>query len=297
MLEEITKTTNYLENNLISEDIEFNNILEKNIDEILLKIQEQEDQKNTLSTFINSISDNSEKNNYIADCNKILELINTNIKSLSSIGMLLNNLKEKSLTNHLENIQANIKEYTDEITKYSDILKNNTIEINTFFENNNISSSEEYNSTNSNTSSKNEKNHIDNLVLIISEKDNKVYLPYKEKEINLYLEQFPKKYSNFEDVINKEFIVPLNNYTKSPILSRFRETYSLIRDREAKSVIEALKYSFSLMFHYKLNPAIIAACKTQEQLDDYLWCLECDNLENFKHFKIQFNINPLKINL
>ena len=101
---------------------------EDNIDEILLKIQEQEDQKNTLSTFINSISDNSEKNNYIADCNKILELINTNIKSLSSIGMLLNNLKEKSLTNHLENIQANIKEYTDEITKYSDILKNNTIE-------------------------------------------------------------------------------------------------------------------------------------------------------------------------
>ena len=47
------------------------------------------------------------------------------------------------------------------------------------------------------------------------------------------------------------------------------------------------------MFKDNLNPAIIAACKTQEQLDDYLTCLDHNNLNAFNHFKIQFNVNPL----
>ena len=76
-------------------------------------------------------------------------------------------------------------------------------------------------------------------------------------------------------------------------MTRFRETYALIRDREGKSVLDALKYSFDLMFKDDLNPAIIAACKTQQQLEDYLYCLEHKNLEDFKHFKIQFHVAPL----
>ena len=47
------------------------------------------------------------------------------------------------------------------------------------------------------------------------------------------------------------------------------------------------------MFKNDLNPCIIAACKNQAQLDDYLKCLEHNNLDNFKHFKIQFYVNPL----
>ena len=137
--------------------------------------------------------------------------------------------------------------------------------------------------------------HSDNLVLITSESDNKVYLPYKVSEVEAYLEQYAEDYSGFEDVVEKEFVIPLEYYMKHPTTARFRETYSLIRDREGKSIVEALNYAFALMFKYDLNPTIIAACKTQKQLENYITCLENHNLDSFKDFEIRFEVNPLKI--
>lgn len=136
-------------------------------------------------------------------------------------------------------------------------------------------------------------NKKDNNTLIISEKSKKVFLPYKESEVNSYLQQYPDQYRSFEDVVNKEFILPIENYIKNFVVSRFRETYTLIRDREAKSIMDALKYSVELMFKRNLNPAIIAACKTQAQLENYLDCLERGHLEQFEDFKIVFEVNPL----
>ena len=48
-----------------------------------------------------------------------------------------------------------------------------------------------------------------------------------------------------------------------------------------------------MMFYNKLNPAIIAACKTQEQLSNYIDCLENDKLNDFTDFEIRFEVNPL----
>ena len=92
------------------------------------------------------------------------------------------------------------------------------------------------------------------------------------------MEKYPKEYKSLEYVINKEFILPLDYYTKHPSLARFREAYSLIRDREAKSVFDALKYALNVMFKYDLNPAIISACKTEEALNFYIECLENKDL-------------------
>ena len=132
----------------------------------------------------------------------------------------------------------------------------------------------------------------DNKVLIISEKQNKVYLPYSQKELLLYLEQYPNKYKSEKDVIKTEFEIPLDYYMKHPVIARFRETYSLIRDREVKSSIDAFKYAINLMFHYELNPAIIAACKTEQQLENYLECQEKNKLNEFKDFEIRFEVLP-----
>ena len=147
------------------------------------------------------------------------------------------------------------------------------------------------------TKSKKSTNKIlekkDNTVLTISEKENKVFLPYKETEINAYLEQFPDQYTSFENVIEKEFVLPLTYYITHPVISRFREAYSLCRDREGKPALESLKYGMDLMFNKKLNPAIIAACKTQEQLSNYLNCLDKNDLKEFTDFEIKFEINPL----
>ena len=133
----------------------------------------------------------------------------------------------------------------------------------------------------------------DNFVLRISEKDKKVYLPYSKNEILEFLDAYPNVYPNYKSLINQEYIVDLNFYIKHPVLARFRETYSLIRDREMKSVVDAFKRSIDLMFKYELNPAIIAGLKSENQLDMFLDCLEKNNLDNFKPFKIIFEVNPI----
>ena len=46
------------------------------------------------------------------------------------------------------------------------------------------------------------------------------------------------------------------------------------------------------MFHYELNPAIIAACKTEQQLENYLECQEKNKLNEFKDFEIRFEVLP-----
>lgn len=134
----------------------------------------------------------------------------------------------------------------------------------------------------------------ENYVLRVSEKNNKVYLPYKKSELTLYLEQYPDSYASYNDVVRKEFILPLDYYMKHPVVARFRETYSLIKDRESKSAMDGLKYAFSLMFKYELNPVIIAACKTQEQLENYLDALSKNKLDEFKDFEIKFEVSLKK---
>lgn len=133
-----------------------------------------------------------------------------------------------------------------------------------------------------------------NSTLLVSEKQKRVYLPYSKKEILKYLEQYPNQYSSFEDVVRQEFILPLDFYMKHTVIARFRETYALIRDRESKSIIEAFKQAMDMMFRYDLNPAIIAACKTQDQLENYLSCLERKKLDEFTDFEIRFELMPMK---
>ena len=47
------------------------------------------------------------------------------------------------------------------------------------------------------------------------------------------------------------------------------------------------------MFDTRVNPAIIAACRSEEQIKNYVHCLERNDLSNFKDFKIVFDLAPL----
>ena len=47
----------------------------------------------------------------------------------------------------------------------------------------------------------------DNKILLISEKEQQVFLPYTLKELEDYLDQFPDAYSSTDDVIKKELVV------------------------------------------------------------------------------------------
>lgn len=132
----------------------------------------------------------------------------------------------------------------------------------------------------------------DNNVLLISEKKNRIFLPYTVKEVTDILES-SSRYHSASQVVNKVFTVPLDKH-KNGIISRFKETFNFMRKKEKASLMDSLDFALDLAFNFKLNPAIILACKDLEQLDTYLDCLELNELSKFDYFKIEYEISPTK---
>lgn len=128
-----------------------------------------------------------------------------------------------------------------------------------------------------------------NSKLIISEVDGKVYLPYTKEELKKAIQK--SNNSNIEEVINQNYVVPIEKY-KNSIIARYHEGYTLMREREKKSKKQAILLGLELMFEFNLHPAIITACKNLEQLDIYLDCLEDNELEKFSCFKIIYKVLP-----
>jgi hypothetical protein len=132
----------------------------------------------------------------------------------------------------------------------------------------------------------------DNDTLIISEKENKIYLPYTIDEVERYIKSYPEVYFSATDVVDHEFVLPFNIFFKHPVHSRFLETYNLMRNREGTSVIFSVFYASKMAYKKNLNPAIIAACKTESDLENYLEHLDSNELDKFNCFKIIYEINP-----
>ena len=132
---------------------------------------------------------------------------------------------------------------------------------------------------------------MDRNILLVSEKDQKAYLPYFMSDIEKIYKNSNKKYSSYQDVIESLYIVPLNRF-KNASISRFRETLNLVLHKENLSIIKALDLALELMFQYKLNPIIIAACRNLDELDLYLDCLEEDELFDFDCFELRFEVAP-----
>ena len=278
---------------------------EANLVNINLKIAEQENKRNEVTCLFDtlsktdSVSKIGSKKDYSEEINNISEKFAKNIEKLNSLKSLLIDINSGfiSLSRNAssDEVAINLKEKINSyFSTYEEIKKDimlADIEVDRFVKRINSSNGKKSEEVSEEISDGNIQN---NNTLIISEKDNKVFMPYTVSEIQSYMEKYPKEYKSLEYVINKEFILPLDYYTKHPSLARFREAYSLIRDREAKSVFDALKYALNIMFKYDLNPAIISACKTEEALNLYIECLENKDLSKFNLFKIEFRLNPLK---
>ena len=131
----------------------------------------------------------------------------------------------------------------------------------------------------------------DNNTLIISEKEQKAFLPFLYSEVEAIYQKANQKYETMQDVIDDLYILPLNRFKNSSI-ARFRESFHLIREKEKGSITKALDLGLELMFKYELNPIIIAACRNLDELDIYLDCLEENELHDFTCFEIKFEIMP-----
>ena len=134
-----------------------------------------------------------------------------------------------------------------------------------------------------------ENNLEDNKTLVISEEDSKVYLPYTKDEVKEDMTQ--NKGKKISELIEQKYILPLDKF-KNSMKARFREGYNLMHKKEGKSRKSAFFLGLELMFETNLHPAIISACKSLEELDIYLDCLEENELEKFPCFKIIYKSLP-----
>jgi hypothetical protein len=132
----------------------------------------------------------------------------------------------------------------------------------------------------------------DNKTLLISAKKGIVELPYTVAELKIRKAK-NKEYQTLQDVIKAEYIIPMNRY-KNASIARFREGYNLMRKREKKGVVASLDLALELAFKSLLNPAIITACKSLDELDIYLDCLQSNELDKFKIFEIKYEVAPHK---
>lgn len=250
---------------------------------------------------IPALTKDNKKEYYISQLDKISETISSNKKDLSS---LLDSVKEYSSTFEsfknnpdseiAKKLKENLSSYTGNLSSVEFNISTVDAKIDTFIKEL-AKIDESLNFIEPESVNQEDLNIVDNNTLIISEKDNCVFLPYTVDELNSYLTSFPDDYSSLTSVINKEFVLPLNYFSKHPTLARFREAYSLMRDKEAKSVFESLKYSSNIMLKYDLNPAIISACRTENTLNHYVDCLESNKLDNFNAFKIEYRMNPITV--
>lgn len=142
--------------------------------------------------------------------------------------------------------------------------------------------------TDSNSCIKNNDVIYPENTLIISEISQTVLLPYKKSD----LDNLEDTSVNKNDFIKKKYIVPIENY-KSPVLSRFREAFKLMRNIEKKSIIEAIDLGIELSLNSKLHPAIISACRNLSELDIYLDYLDSNQTDKFDCFSIKFEVTPL----
>lgn len=290
------KQTDYLESL-----VEKANELEK-------EIEDANNKKEQIITKINntttSLSPNSKEvreyiNSSEFSCESIENLLHnltqlqikyTNIRKYLATILESHNLEsDKTLLNEDLNV---LSEKISDAIYYEELIQTDNQKCNLLIDNflNNLDENENEQASKSTLASEEIK---DNLVLRVSEKNHIVELPYTKLEIEKFLKQYPNDYKTPQDVIDKEFTGTYSMYNKHPIIARFREAYYLSRNKEMKSILDSFNFAKSLMFKRDLNPTIIAAVKSEDQLQDYIDCLENDKLEDFHHFTIIFEINPI----
>lgn len=289
-IESITKIFN-LEKSSLNTTYEIQKMFNKQILSFL---------KNFMSNYeINSKCDTeSEASKYLADATSILSKSNENLNLMKNLICLLDEID----ISKAHNIKTPVKKYNKKFEISMDKIYKNTSNIEEFIHNISMVNFEEILKKDKDTNKEEnqetfsyissdelDSSFIENM-LVISSIQNKVILPFTIQKIQKILSE-DSTYSSINDVIEKLYTKPLDNY-KFPAISRFREAYLLIRNKEKKSKIRAILFASELFANYNLHPAIITACENQEQLDIYLSCLEDNKLSEFSFFDVKFEIPP-----
>lgn len=257
-----------------------------------------------ITTAVNNIS-NPVDINFIHDCldnlKTNLDKIDNSVSSLKSLIVLLKSFEENSQNINIEKYNSLFEEsfdtHLDVINSIFAFTQSLIPYINIYFPE--VSSTLPETQVIQKQEDKAQKLLDNNTTLkentlIISDKDKKIILPYNISKLQEKLENNKDKYNSIQDIIDKDYTVPLDAY-KNSSLSRFKEAFNLIKDKEKGSLKDAFDLGFELFFNSNLNPAIITACKNLDELDIYLSCLDDNELDKFKCFDIVYEYLPAVI--
>jgi len=239
---------------------------------------------------------------------KAFEAVNYNIDILKKLNTDLIEIKNSIETSINDDTFLTIDYFNDNYNHYKEYITKNTNIVNEFlqnyidkchfvFTNSTIIENKKTNPCSSEKTHEEINDTValekDNNILLISEKENTVFLPYLLSDIKNIFEKNKDKYIDLQDVINKNYIVPLSRF-KNPILSRFKEAFYLMKNKENASLPQCLDLALELAFNSLLNPSVIAACKNLDELDIYLDCLNNNELSKFTIFETVYEIAPSK---
>lgn len=248
-------------------------------------------------TFSSDINPNDEAFYYLNKSTEALSKSNSNITNLKKLLEDIDGIKatDDSLEADVEKYNNDFKENIDSIYTSTEVIEKFVHEINTADLSKlaqDLTAEREVEQEDIISSKDLEISYIENT-LVISEEQKKVILPYTINQLKETLLKNNTEYSSLQDVIDKVYTKPINYYRFSAI-ARFKETYKLVREKEKGPRAKALELAFELLLNYNLHPAIITACKSLDELDVYLACLEDNTLDEFGFFDIKYEI-PLAI--
>ena len=267
--------------------------------EILEKLNNQKDKLNSIKDYVNGVDfeNNFNQQDFLSNLQDLLEDYYNN-KNITQKLFVEENMQLDELINILEKNDTSLNKNNDSLNKVDTAPSNNSL-----FKNSGIPEKKKNESKKSNfipfndtnkpkTENKNKQNQLlDNRLLFISEKNQKVYLPYYATDLQQIL--LKSDYETCDELIKNEYIFPLKKY-KNPLVSRFKESYKLMREREYESFTKSFSFAIKTMNNYKLHPAVITACRNIDELKCFLGCLEENSVDSFDIFDIKFDSPPIK---
>lgn len=248
---------------------------------IELHISSQINLSNDLVTSTNNMTED-----IFNDFTKYMIKIKNNIELFYSLKDKLHSLENEKEEKKLEDI---VSDYNNTYTLSINKIFSSNLEIKNFIKKL-IAANKSNGIVLNNVRTVNTTNSYLEKTLIISEISKVVILPYTLHELNEKLEN-SSDYKNIDEIINKEYTLPLVYYKHSAI-SRFKEAMDLALHKEKLSYLKALSLALEMLTNYNLHPAIITACKNMDELDVYLSCLEDNQLDDFQLFDIKYEMLP-----
>lgn len=243
----------------------------------LSKIDRNLETLNNLKENLNTL----DKNNLL----KIINRYNRKYKDIKN-NLLINNfsLETDKLVNHMQELpNTNLRVKNENLSKEEVKNMNENIK-------ENMSENNFEDTINSTTNIINEIENNDTL--LISEVLNKVLLPYTAKEVIEILQDENNNYKTAQDVIDNVFTRPFSDY-KFQFYARYNETIKLAHGRLGFKLTDSIQLALEMMTRRYLHPAIISACRTLDELDVYLDCLDKNEVDDFKIFKIKYELHPI----